>query len=54
MDACRQCGSPDLFEADVTIPAGPVRFVHCRACEFRCWTDSSGERVLPLSEVLTS
>lgn len=52
MQGCRQCGSPDLFEAEVTIPAGVVHFVHCRACEHRAWTDASGRRELPLEEVL--
>lgn len=52
MPVCMQCGSHDLFEAAVTIPAGAVHFVHCRTCAYRCWTDASRVRVLALDEVL--
>lgn len=51
MRTCENCQSPDLFQVDVTIAAGPTRFAHCRRCEHRWWSDSAGARVAPLQAV---
>ncbi|HVL99806.1 MAG TPA: hypothetical protein VM324_10995 [Egibacteraceae bacterium] len=52
MNRCVKCGSPDLFEIDLTVVEGPAHFTHCRACEHRYWAEPDGSTALELSQLL--
>jgi formate dehydrogenase maturation protein FdhE len=51
---CPNCDSADLVKVEMAVGEQPVRFSHCRRCEYRWWADRDTGSRLPLADVLTT